>query len=101
MNNPRPPKGFFSKMRPGIRKQYPGRSRSSQDRIIAGIFYGYKPDVRERIIKEYDRKRVNPNVEMLECPVCKHKNPVSKAGVYLKCGKCKRNLVSVKIRRKK
>ena len=99
MDNPRPPKGFFAKMRPGIRKQYPGKSRSVHDKIIAGIFWKYPSETRAKIIKEYDK--VNPNIELLNCPVCGHKNPVSKAGVYLKCGKCKKNLVSVKIRRKK
>jgi hypothetical protein len=100
MNNPRPPSGFFETMRPKIKKQYPRRSKAIQDKIIAGIFYNYPEETRAKIIKQYDTVKVNPKVEMLECPCCHAKNPVSKEGVYLKCGKCKKNLVSVKIKRK-
>jgi len=98
MDNPRPPKGFFERMRPTIVKQYPRRSKKVQDRIIAGIFWHYPEATREKIIKQYDTGiKVNPKVELLKCPVCGAKNPVERAGVYLKCTKCHKNLVSVKI----
>lgn len=99
--NPRPPTGFFEDMRPKMRKQYPGRTSEERDKIIAGIFWKYPEKTRKRLIEEYDTGIRNPKAELLECPICKHKNPVSKAGVYLKCGKCHRNLVSVKVKRKK
>jgi hypothetical protein len=107
MDNPRPPTGFFSSMRPIIAKQYPRRSRKVQNKIIAGIFWKYPEETQKRIIKEFDSASTetkieskNPKVEMLECPCCHTANPVAKAGVFLKCTKCKKNLVSVKIRHK-
>ena len=36
---------------------------------------------------------------MLPCPSCGRENPVSKAGVYMRCKDCGCRLVSVKIRR--
>jgi hypothetical protein len=98
MNNPRPPKKWFNDMRSRMKKEYPRRSDESITRITAGIWWQYPEATRERLIKEYDTK--NPKAEMLECPFCHEKNPISRAGVYLKC-KCGKNLVSVKIKKKK
>lgn len=98
--NPRLPTGFFEHMRPEIKAQYPGRSKGSVDRIIAGIFWKASPESQARIIRAYDSIKPNP-VQMLECPSCHYaKNPVNRQGVFLKCGKCHKNLVSVRIRRK-
>lgn len=95
MKNPRPPKAWMHHMKTRIRKQYP--DRDDLDRIISGIWWSYPQETRDRLIKEYDSQ--NPKVQMLECPFCHEKNPVSRAGTYLKC-KCGKNLVSVKIRHK-
>lgn len=91
MNNPRPPKGYFKDMLPQIKRQYP---------IIAGIFWKLSPEKRQEIIDRYDKVKLNPKSELLECPSCGAKNPVSRAGVYLKCTGCNKNLVSVKVKKK-
>ncbi len=100
MDNPRPPKGYFKDMLPQIKRQYPKRPAGVYDRIIAGIFWKLPENKRQEIINRYDKVKVNPKTELLECPSCHAKNPVSRAGVFLKCSNCKKNLVSVKVKHK-
>lgn len=51
--NPRPPSEWWVKMRARMKVQYPRRSAKSLDTITAGIWWGYSPAVRERLIKRY------------------------------------------------
>ena len=100
MDNPRPPTGYFKDMLPQIKRQYPKRPKGVYDRIIAGIFWKLSPEKRQEIIDRYDKVKINPKSELLECPSCGSKNPVSRAGVYLKCTGCNKNLVSVKVKKR-
>ena len=50
----RPPKKWFDKMKRKAKKQYPSYSEKRINKIVAGIWYDYKPSTRRRILKKYE-----------------------------------------------
>lgn len=46
----RPPKSWFNKMKRKTKRQYPTYGEKRVNKIVAGIWYGYKPSTRKRIL---------------------------------------------------
>ncbi len=106
--NPRPPAAWFSRMFAKVSTGYPRKAgetlehwRKDIGRITAGIWWKYPAETRAGLIRQYDKKTVPAlrNPVMLPCPLCGMVNPVPRAGVYLRCSKCGKPLVSVKVRK--
>jgi len=54
----RPPKEWFEKMKKRVKKQYPGRSEESIDRIVAGIWHKqYSKKTKERLTRRYESRK--------------------------------------------
>ena len=104
----RPPAKWFSKMSEGAAASYFGKKlkeltsaqRAKVGQIVGGIWAKFSDATRLEILKKYEPSavRVNP-VQMLSCPICGVANPVSRAGVYLKCKSCGKPLRAVRVRR--
>lgn len=56
----RPPKKWFDSMKRKVKRQkkYRGYSEKRINKIVAGIWYDYKPSTRKRILKEEGGKKV-------------------------------------------
>jgi len=109
--NPRPPAEWWEKMWHKNARDYPRYKNESVShwqtaisKITGGIWWKkYTPETREKLIKLYDSKKklmTSSNPVMIPCPSCGSINSVSRSGIYIKCQKCGKNLVSVKVRRR-
>jgi len=108
-NNPkRPPARWWSMMWSKTASGYRRKKNESLEhwrmdisRITGGIWTKYSPLIKEQLVRRYAHEsRALANPVMLPCPACGILNPVAKSGVYMKCQKCSKNLVSVKVRKK-
>jgi len=109
MTNPRPPALWFSRMWSKTALQYPQNGESLDkwkervSRVTASIWWKLPQVTKDKLLKRYDNglqpKLLNPKAHMIECPRCNTKNPIAKAGVYLKCSHCRTPLVSVRVRK--
>ena len=52
----RPPKKWFDKMKRKTKKQYPKYPEKRINKIVAGIWYDYKPSTRKRILAKEGKK---------------------------------------------
>ena len=52
----RPPKKWFDKMKRKTKKQYPTYPEKRINKIVAGIWYDYKPSTRKRILAKEGKK---------------------------------------------
>ena len=124
--NPRPPKAWWVHHWGSTAKSYPKRPRESLDgwkhrisTITGGIWQNLSQTTRDDLIKRYDNKeasaraiKVVKNVlnttqvskvsgikyQSMPCPACGAETTVSRANVYLRCGKCGASLRSVRVK---
>ena len=113
----RPPKLWFSLMVQRAKDTYPRNRNETKEhwekdiaRIVGGIWKKATQQTRDKIMLAYAKDEKNPAMPVipntanpvgLKCPLCGESNPVSKPNVYLKCKRCGRQLISVKVVRKK
>ena len=110
----RPPKLWWSLMFKRAQDSYPRNKNETKEhwekdiaRIVGGIWKKASQQTRDKILLAY-AKDENPVVSSnptnpvgLKCPLCGESNPVAKPNIFLKCKSCGRQLISVKVVRKK
>ena len=109
IQNPRPPKKWFDDMVSHVSKSYPRRRaetiahwKAELARVVGGIWWKqYSQEKRDELIAKYDKgtqlRLANP--KLVPCPGCRNPTPVVGPNLYLRCRKCGRSLISVKVRR--
>lgn len=51
--NVRPPKNWWTKVRPVIVKQYPWKDKREVDQVLGGIWNEYNTQTKEKIVRQY------------------------------------------------
>lgn len=114
-NSQRIPKLWFDLMLKRAKDSYPRNKNETKEhwekdiaRIVGGIWSKATPQTKEKILAAYasDKNPVVSNITIpnstgLKCPLCGESNPVEKPNIYVKCRKCGRQLISVRVVRKK
>ena len=98
-----PPKIWWNRMFFSMSRQYPRKKsetlehyRNAIARIVGGIWANYSEDTKSKLLKLYENPVMkNP----LACPCCGTLNTVSRE-LHLRCSRCGKPLISVKVRRK-
>ena len=69
----RPPKKWFDKMKRKTKKQYPTYPEKRINKIVAGIWYDYKPSTRKRILAKEGKKTGKKKTYKKKSTAKKHK----------------------------
>lgn len=91
----KPPRTWWSQTWKQVASWHPG-NKAEVTKIVSKIWQELPPELQESLALG------NRSIKTTEvsCPKCQATNPVSKINVVLKCRKCGKSLVAVRVRRR-